>query len=506
MYKILIRGGGRERVMEAAPGETLLAVLQRAGVPVSAPCGGQGRCGKCRIRLLQNGGNREVLACQSVVENDCVLEVEALAGGAILAGDASPRAVVKAGCGGLGAALDLGTTTVALELFDLASGESRGTAVDWNALAPYGADVISRAQYCMEHPDGARLFREILRRQTNELLRRLRTKPEELTELFVAGNTVMQHLYAGLDPSPIAHAPFTPPTLFSAGVMEDGVACAPCVAGYVGGDITAGLLASGLNAQAGTHLFLDIGTNGEMALGGRDGFLCCAVASGPAFEGAGIACGMPGLPGAVSHVRWMGDAPTFEVIGGGQAKGLCGSGLIDLLAVLCEKRILTGSGLLPGPEEAPEDYARFLGEDEKGNGVFYLTDDRKVYLTASDVRQLQLAKAAVAAGIRVLLKKSGLRPEQIDSLTLAGGFGSYLDVQSAVAIGMLPAELADKTRVLGNTSLAGARMALLSPAARERLFEVQRACRYIELSGDRDFNEEYTEQLVFYEEDDDEWN
>lgn len=505
MYKILIRGG-REQVLEAAAGETLLAVLQRAGIPVSAPCGGQGRCGKCRVRLLQNGKSREVLACQCVVENDCTLEAETLAGGAILAGGKSTPTAVQSGRGGLGAALDLGTTTVALELFDMQSGESRGTAVDWNALAPYGADVISRAQYCMEHPDGAGQLHGILRRQTEAMLQGLGIKPEVLRELFVAGNTVMQHLYAGLDPSPIARAPFTPPTLFPTGVMEDGVACAPCVAGYVGGDITAGLLASGLYDRPGVHLFLDIGTNGEMALGGRDGFLCCAVASGPAFEGAGIACGMPGLAGAVSHVRWDSDAPVFEVIGGGEARGLCGSGLIDLLAVLCQKRLITGGGLLLGPEDAPEAYARYLGEDEKDNGIFYLTDDQRVFLTASDVRQLQLAKAAVAAGIRVLLKKSGLRLEQIASVTLAGGFGSYLDVQSAAAIGMLPAELAGKTRVLGNTSLAGARLALLDPEARGRLRDIQGACRYVELSGDRDFNEEYTDQLAFYEEDDDEWN
>lgn len=506
MHKILIRSGGRERMLEAAPGETLLSVLQRAGVPVSAPCGGQGRCGKCRVRLLQNGESRELPACQGTVEADCILEADVLAGGAILAGAGNAPAAGPGLRRGLGAALDLGTTTAALELFDLESGESRGCAVDWSALAPYGADVISRAQYCMEHPDGARLFCEILRRQTAELLHRLGANSVDLTELFVAGNTVMQHLYVGLDPSPIARAPFTPPTLFEGPSPEPRLAFAPCVAGYVGGDITAGLLASGLYDQDGTHLFLDIGTNGEMALGGRDGFLCCAVASGPAFEGAGIACGMPGLPGAVSHVRWTEDAPAVEVIGGGEAKGLCGSGLIDLLAVLCEKRILTGSGLLPGPEDVPEEYARYVGEDEKGNGIFYLTQDRRVYLTASDVRQLQLAKAAVAAGIRVLLKRSGLKPGQIASVTLAGGFGSYLDIQSAVGIGMLPAELSGKARVLGNTSLSGARMALLDPKARGRLYDIQRACRYIELSGDRDFNEEYTEQLVFYEEDEDEWN
>lgn len=505
VYKILIRFGGETREAEACSGETLLAVLRRAGVPVPAPCGGQGRCGKCRVQLQKDGAEQTVLACRTMVDSDCAVTPETQRGGAIV-GSAGTGSAVRSGRTGLGAALDLGTTTAVLELFDLQSGESRGLAAAWSALAAYGADVISRAQYCMEHPDGAATLRALLRGQTAELLRQLGARPQDLKELFVAGNTVMQHLYAGLDPSPIALAPFTPPTLFADGPLEPGLTYAPCVAGYVGGDITAGLLASGLAEQPGQHLFLDIGTNGEMALGGRDGFLCCAVASGPAFEGAGISCGMPGLPGAVCRVRWTGAAPEFEVIGGVEAKGICGSGLIDLLAVLCEKRLITGGGLLLGPEDAPAEYARFLGEDERGNGVFYLTEDRRVFLTASDVRQLQLAKAAVAAGIRVLLKKSHVGAEEIDSISLAGGFGNSLHVESAVQIGMLPPTLQGKCRVLGNTSLAGARLALLDPAAREKLSAIQRACRYIELSGDADFNLEYTDQLYFYEEEDEEWN
>ena len=195
--------------------------------------------------------------------------------------------------------------------------------------------------------------------------------------------------------------------------------------------------------RKGKYLFLDVGTNGEMALGGKDGFVCCAVASGPAFEGAGIACGMAGVDGAVSHVRFESGALRFDVIGGGEAKGLCGSGLVDLAALLCREGIITASGLLLPPEEAPENWAAYLREDEDGNGIFFLTPS--VYLTARDVRQLQLAKAAVAAGIRVLLKKSGTKMEEIGGLYLAGGFGSFLDPKSAADIGMLPRELADKT-------------------------------------------------------------
>ena len=491
MPKVRIRAGTREENITAEKGERLLDVLRRAGVNVSAPCGGLGRCGKCRATV--NG--EEVLACHYALTGDTAVTVRELAGGAILGGETG----TSGGGTRLGAALDLGTTTLALALYDLNTGKCIGQRTAWNAQAAYGADVITRAQYCMEHPEGTQIIQSVIHSQLDEMLGSLGKSLKEIESLFVAGNTIMQHLFAGLDPSPIAVAPFTPRTLF-----ENSEHFAPCVAGYVGGDITAGLLASGLFEKEGKYLFLDVGTNGEMALGGKDGFACCAVASGPAFEGAGISCGMAGVDGAVSHVRFEGGALHFDVIGGGEAKGLCGSGLVDLAALFCREGIITASGLLLPPEEAPENWAAYLSEDEDGNGIFFLTPS--VYLTARDVRQLQLAKAAVAAGIRVLLKKSGTAIDEVGGLYLAGGFGSFLDPKSAADIGMLPRELADKTAVLGNASLEGAGMALTDAGARARLRDVQRACRYIELSGDRDFNEEYPEQMFFYEEDDDEWN
>ena len=465
---VYIRTGTRELSVTAEDGERLLDALRRAGINMTAPCGGLGRCGKCRATV--NG--EEVLACRYTLTGDACVTVRELTGGAILSGEAA------ASDGGtrLGAALDLGTTTLALRLYDLDTGKCVGQRTAWNAQAAYGADVITRAQYCMEHPEGTQTLQSAIHGQLNEMLGSLGTSLKDIESLFVAGNTIMQHLFAGLDPSPIAVAPFKPRTLF-----EDSDRFAPCVAGYMGGDITAGLLASGLFEKEGRYLFLDVGTNGEMALGGRDGFVCCAVASGPAFEGAGIACGMAGVDGAVSHVRFEGGALRFDVIGGGEAKGLCGSGLVDLAALLCREGIITASGLLLPPEEAPENRAAHLREDEDGNGIFFLTPS--VYLTARDVRQLQLAKAAVAAGIRVLLKKSGTTLDEIGGLYLAGGFGSFLDAHSAADIGMLPKELAGKTTVLGNASLEGAGTALLDAGARARLRDIRRACRYVLLRG-----------------------
>ena len=266
------------------------------------------------------------------------------------------------------------------------------------------------------------------------------------------------------------------------------------MAGYVGGDITAGLLAAGLVELPGEHLFLDIGTNGEMALGGRGGFTCCAVASGPAFEGAGISCGMPGVDGAVSRVRYD-RGFVYDVIGGGTPKGLCGSGLLDLTAVLLRLGAIAPGGRLLPPEQVPAALRRHLTHDANGNGCFHLTAE--VSLTAADMRNLQLAKAAVAAGIRVLLQQRGLTPEQLDGVHLAGGFGSYLDPESAAAIGMLPRTCAGKLRTLGNTALTGAAALTLDGAQWQRIRAISRACSYLELSGRADFAAAFTENLSF---------
>ena len=255
------------------------------------------------------------------------------------------------------------------------------------------------------------------------------------------------------------------------------------MAGYVGGDITAGLLSTGLHEKAGKSLFIDVGTNGEMALGGRDGFVCCAVASGPAFEGAGIERGMSASFGAIHRVELTDGGLTYEVLGGGEAEGICGSGLLDLVACLLELGYLDESGC--------------LAEDEHGEAVFYLTE--KVYITQKDVRQLQLAKAAVAAGIKRLMQSEHATFSDIDALYLAGGFGNRLRPESAVRIGMLPRELLAVP--CGNSALAGAEAALLNPAARETLREIQANCRYLELSSDAAFNDLFIEEMSFPEED-----
>lgn len=497
MSSVRVLLGGKSFDIKTEGGETLLSALRRSGFTLPAACGGRGKCGKCRVGV--NSVSR--LACRVVPNDGDVVTLPEKSGGRILT--QTPEIVSCAGkMSGLAAAVDLGTTTVAVRIYELADGREERTLSAWNAQAAYGGDVISRIQYTMDTPDGLQELSRIIRAQVEDMINRALEdcgrKKSELRHTVLAGNTVMQHIFASLPVEGIARAPFKPETLFeddrSDSLLGAPLHYAPCVAGYVGGDITAGLLSSGLYKNPGRSLFLDIGTNGEMALGGSEGFACCAVASGPAFEGAGISCGMAAVDGAVSHVRCDGGF-LYDVIGGKAACGLCGSGLIDLAAALTGTGCIDEGGRLLSPEEAPEKMRRYLTRDENGNGIFHLT--REVYLTAQDVRNLQLAKAAVAAGIDVLLAAKGMKSSDIDGLYLAGGFGSYVDTESAMKIGMLPRVEKDKLHSIGNTALAGAAMMALDPEKRGAVRQLAHDCSYIELSGRADFAAAFAENMSF---------
>lgn len=490
MSTLTVYKNHKRAVISVTPGKSLLELLRGNGYAVNAPCGGHGRCGKCRVELTENGITKTVLACKTFPETDC--EVTLPEEHTDLSwNDTTYSAVFASNRQGYGAAADLGTTTVAVKLYRLADGAALGSASQWNVQKSCGGDVITRIDYCMKHADGLGELNRMIRSQIREMIAGLCEEIgiayRDISEIVLAGNTVMQHIFAGLSPISIASAPFTPQSLFDDGASYelDGVPVhlSPCVAGYVGGDITAGLLHTGLHKKEGRSLFIDVGTNGEMALGGADGFTACAVASGPAFEGAEITCGMSAAAGAVCAVELTEDGLSYQVLGGGEARGLCGSGLLDLVACLLDLGHIDESGCLE--------------ENENGEAVFYLTD--KVYLTQRDIRQLQLAKAAVAAGIRLLLREQGLTFDELDMLYLAGGFGNRLRVESAVRIGMLPREMAGRIAPVGNAALAGAEQALLDPGSRKTLLAIRNNCRYIELSTASDFNDAFVEEMTFPE-------
>ena len=506
MSILTVHHNGTAATVSAVEGESILSALQKAGVAApDAPCGGNGTCKKC---LVQVEGLGEVPACRTLVCGDMTVTVPRHNTGAVVTREGAGIAFPVTPRAGLGLAVDIGTTTVVAHLYDLQTGERLATRSGMNCQRPYGADVISRIGYTMEHSDGLERLSKAIREQIagylTDLCAAADRRPDEVKWAVIAANTVMEHLYAGLDPASIAAAPFTPLSLFGdqrrgdeVGLAEScTVYLAPAMAGYVGGDITAGLLVCGAAKAEKPVLFLDIGTNGEMALGSAaDGFLCCATAAGPAFEGAAISQGMAACDGAVSAVEWDGSGLNLTVLGGGEAAGICGSGLVDALAVMLELGAVDETGRLLPPDEAPDKALPYLEEDEEEQVSFRLTDS--VAVTAADVRQLQLAKAAIAAGIQTLLAEAGLTEDDVDTLYLAGGFGNYIRKERAAAIGLLPASMVERIVSVGNAAGQGAAAALRSEQARDELDALPRICRYLELSGHKKFNEFYIECMMF---------
>ncbi len=516
MLKVIQNGKAVE--IPAQEGASILFALQSAGLTgIHAPCGGNGTCHQCgamitgRLRAVGSGeefsaDHETLLACRWIPLSDCEVvlpDTEKLDVLTIGAADIRP-------CGEkLGVAVDIGTTTVAVFLYDLATGRQLAIDSGRNAQRAYGADVISRIQYSAGEGGLARLQKAIcdqLSEEIDAVCKKAGRDRSEIELVSVAGNTVMGHLFDGLSPVGIGVAPFTPESLFGdfrpaerllPGLAPDAqVYLCPALAGYVGGDITAGLLSSGAWLQEESCLFLDIGTNGEMGLGDKNGYLCCATAAGPAFEGAEIECGMGGAPGAISKVKYEDGQIRLEVIGGGEAEGICGSGLIDALAaLLCCGAVQENGRMLP-PDEADEAIRDHLRRGEDGGMRFYLTD--KVYISAADVRQLQLAKSAIRAGIETLLTERGESYKDVRHVLIAGGFGAYMDVRSACGIGLLPPAFLDRTKHVGNSAGAGAALAL-DAEQRELLQKVTDDCTYLELSSSALFMEKYIECMVFDE-------
>jgi len=411
-----------------------------------------------------------------------------------------------------GIAFDLGTTTVVATLLDLTTGTPVAVASMLNKQQPFGADVITRISATMLDPAA----REKLKALAHETLAELaatvcdnsKIRGEEVYEVAVAGNATMIHLALGIDPEPLGVAPFVmaarllPEVLASdLGVPAHPGARAvvfPAFGAYVGGDVTAGLLASGMDRDPRIRLFVDIGTNCEIALGGRDWLLATAAPAGPAFEGAAIRCGMRAADGAIEAVAvTAGGDLKLTTIGGTPPKGLCGSGLVDAVAALADVGLLDSTGRFVAAGQAAEIAPR-LAERLTAVGqerVFVLDED--VYLSQRDVRELQFAKAAIATGWRILLEEAGLAEEDVKQVLLAGSFGSYLSAKSAIRIGLVPRVPVSRVVAAGNAAGEGAKMSLLSVRERAAALALLEEVKYVELSDRPDFNDRFIQQLGF---------
>jgi uncharacterized 2Fe-2S/4Fe-4S cluster protein (DUF4445 family) len=418
-----------------------------------------------------------------------------------------------------GIAFDLGTTTVVATLLDLSTGTPAGVESTLNSQQPFGADVITRISATMMDPGALDKLQNLARETLAELAQAVcaqgGVEPHEVYEVAVAGNATMTHLVLGIDPEPLGVAPFIMATrlypealaadLGLGGVVHPRARAVvfPAFGAYVGGDITAGLLASGMDRDARVRLFIDIGTNCEIVLGNRDWLLATAAPAGPAFEGAAIRCGMRAADGAIEVVTMTPDGVTLKVIGDAEPQGLCGSGLVDAVTGLVRVGLLDSSGRFISEDAAravaPGLAARLtrIGQER----VFVLhwrgAPEASIYLSQRDVRELQFAKAAIATGWQILLEQAGLEAADVKQVLLAGSFGSYLSPASAIRIGLVPKVPVMRVVSAGNVAGEGAKMALLSLRERAGGLALLEEVRYVELSDRADFNDRFVDQLPF---------
>ena len=401
-----------------------------------------------------------------------------------------------------GAAVDIGTTTVVVYLVDLIDGKVVDVGTTYNSQMRHGDDVITRIVYATEG-GGLTELREAVVSDINDLLtvltRRHSINRKDVEALTIAGNTTMAHLFWGLNPEPIREEPYIP-TLNAfpfwkaraAGILantEAPIYTLPCVASYVGGDIVAGVLASKMHRKEELALFMDIGTNGEIALGGSDWLMAAACSAGPCFEGAGIRHGMRATEGAIEAVSIDPKTlkPKIDVIGDARPRGICGSGMIDAISDMFLTGILDQKGKFV-PDKAGSHLRKTESDLEY---IFFEDRDGYVGLTEVDIENIIRAKAAMYAGVSLILSEMGLTVNDIERVYIAGGFGNYLNVKKAIILGMLPDLPERKFSFLGNTSVAGAYLTLLSPELRKEAEEVASKITYMELSVSGGFMDEY---------------
>ncbi len=410
-----------------------------------------------------------------------------------------------AGRGPLGLAVDLGTTKVAGYLIDLTTGQTLGADAIMNPQIPYGEDVMARITYALE-TEGRATLQQVIVAGLNHLAEELCTsagrRPDEIAEAVGVGNTAMHHLFLGLPVSQLGLAPYVPAVADALDVKarDLGLAFAPGayvhllpnIAGFVGADHVAMLLSTGLWQEDKIVVGLDIGTNTEVALKAGDRLLTCSTASGPAFEGAHIRFGMRAATGAIERVRLVDSRVEYQTIGGAPPVGLCGSGILDAIAQLRLAGVMDRRGKIkPHPRTRQgEKGVEFVLVDADESGI-----NEDITISRADVSEIQLAKGAMRAGVRILLNEAGLTEGDLEGIVVAGAFGTYIDVGSAVTIGMFPPLPMDRFQQVGNAAGMGARLALLSTTQRANSLEIARRAEYVELTNERNFATEFARAM-----------
>ena len=463
-------------------GTNLLEALRGAGLGVDAPCGGKGTCGKCTVTV--NG--QKVRSCGYRVESDITVTLPDADRAKILTTGYLDQITADPIQAGYLVAVDIGTTTVVCSLMDAAGRELAVKSMS-NPQRVWGADVVSRIQHAIKGQQEA--LTDAIRRGVAQLLEECCVaagiETERIGVISIVGNSCMQQLFLGMDVTNLAAVPFAPvicraeavgAAAYFPGCPKAKFLIVPDIAGFVGADTMGCILAAKLYEAKDTVLLVDIGTNGELVLAHRGRIAACSTAAGPALEGGNISCGMRAAPGAVDHV-WPGG---YSVIGHGRAEGICGSGLVDAAAVMLEEGVMNFRGRVLTPDHT---YSPAPG----------------VTLTQDDIRQLQMAKGAIAAGIQLLTERMGLTLENIDRVILAGAFGSFLNVENACRIGLLPAQLAGKITAAGNIALSGARALAMDRKLLPLTRTLAENTEFLELAQLPQFNMTFAENMLFLE-------
>ena len=505
--QIAVYEGTTKHELSFSEGETILQVLQNAGIrSITAPCGGKGSCKKCKVYVRSEEFTGNCLSCNTMAKDG--MTVELVPEVRISFADRSDGEVYAPTPGqtGYAVACDIGTTTIVCQLVDLENGTLLARASGSNSQRIFGGDVLSRLM-AAEEGRAAEIHGMIVQQigyYLDELCGKAKIRPEEIRLLAVTGNTIMMHFFAGLDPAAISTAPFTPLSLF--GEMKSGgelglsyegdVYICPAASGFIGSDVLCGILSSGMSASDGKMLMVDLGTNTEMVIGSRDQIIACAADGGAAFKASLLEHGMTASAGAISGVRHANGGLVLEVLGAGKPKGICGSGFIDVLGIMYDEEILDEIGHIADPEDVDSELARYIGTED-GRPVFYLTEDRTIFLSQADISKFQMAKAAISAGIQILAKETGISLSSLDRLILGGGFGSFAHRRNSAMLGIIPRECKGKTVKRGNIALAGAISAAVSEEAREELSRIRSLVRVIDLPTHPSFNDAFVDSMMF---------
>jgi uncharacterized 2Fe-2S/4Fe-4S cluster protein (DUF4445 family) len=513
-----ITSEGNRCTVQAAEGACVASLAAVAGYPLNQSCGGKGICGTCTVRLghgryiisgeevsVGPGKHLEAKACRTLAAGpECSLTVPETArlhvSGQIHAEFHLPALPARSAAAlreGLGAAVDIGTTTVVVMLADLSDGRILGRAAEFNQQLHMGDNVATRIAFCVDPENIIRLqnlvIEETILPMIGKLCRKNSQSPEKIRRIIFSGNTVMSHLALGLSPVSIGRIPFEPlkkifepvsaVSIGLTGCSSATVYTVPAVSGYVGGDIVSDIFVSGLWKRPGLNLLVDIGTNGEIVLADNGRMLATATAAGPAFEGAGMAHGMRAAPGAIEHIAFRNGTPEFSVIGKAKPKGLCGSAIVDFIAAGYEAGLINSMGRMAASA------FEIVPAAESGR-------DGAVTVTEADIAELLKAKAAVYAGIKTLLDQTGRTRGELDRIILAGGFAAHLNLKNAVLLGLLPDVPLEKYEIAGNGSLAGAYAALLDDALLEQMIALSENPQVFNLAETKEFESNFIDALA----------